>query len=439
MKITGMKTPLKGTVKVPGDKSISHRSVIFGALAEGTTKVEGFLAGEDCLSTIDCFRQMGVNIKRQGDKVVVNGVGLNGLQKPQASLYVGNSGTTIRILSGILAAQKFVTVIDGDASIRRRPMKRVIEPLKKMGALIFFQAGERAPLTFKPQKEGLNGGKHVLEVASAQVKSAILLAGLYTDTAVTVKEPFVSRDHTERMLKDFGVKLEVDDKGAITLPVNQRLIGCNVMVPGDISSAAFVLAAAAIIPGSCVTVENVGLNPTRTGIIDVLKAMGADITIKETTQGAEPVGNITVKYTPLKATNIIEGEIIPRLIDEIPIIAVVASTAHGKTVIKNAQELRVKESDRISLLVEGLKKFGIVIKETPDGMEIIGQDDLFNATDGLATAGDHRMAMAFAIAGLRSDGQTTFQNDECINVSFPGFSSLFTSLGADMVGGDLEC
>lgn len=430
-----MKTPLQGTVSVPGDKSISHRSIILGALAEGKTQVEGFLSGEDCLATIECFRQLGVKIEQKDDKVKVQGVGLHGLKAPDKSLYVGNSGTTIRIMSGILAAQSFVTIIDGDASIRKRPMKRVIEPLRAMGALIFSQTGGRAPLTFKPVPEGLIGGNHKMEIASAQVKSAILLAGLYSKTPVKVKEPFLSRDHTERMLEDFGVKLETDDKGVITLPVGQKLEGCKVTVPGDISSAAFILAAAAIIPGSCVTVENVGLNPTRTGIIDVLKDMGADITIEETSKGAEPIGNVTIKYTQLKATDLVKGEIIPRLIDEIPVIAVVAATASGRTVIKDAYELRVKESDRITLIVEGLKKFGIEIEETTDGMEIVGQEDLFTSATGLLTAGDHRIAMAFAVAGLKADGAVTFANDECISVSFPGFSSLFKQLGAQMKEG----
>lgn len=430
-----MKTPLQGTVSVPGDKSISHRSIILGALAEGKTQVEGFLSGEDCLATIECFRQLGVKIEQKDDKVKVQGVGLHGLKAPDKSLYVGNSGTTIRIMSGILAAQSFVTIIDGDASIRKRPMKRVIEPLRAMGALIFSQTGGRAPLTFKPVPEGLIGGNHKMEIASAQVKSAILLAGLYSKTPVKVKEPFLSRDHTERMLEDFGVKLETDDKGVITLPVGQKLEGCKVTVPGDISSAAFILAAAAIIPGSCVTVENVGLNPTRTGIIDVLKDMGADITIEETSKGAEPIGNVTIKYTQLKATDLVKGEIIPRLIDEIPAIAVVAATASGRTVIKDAYELRVKESDRITLIVEGLKKFGIKIEETTDGMEIVGQEDLFTSATGLLTAGDHRIAMAFAVACLKADGAVTFANDECISVSFPGFSSLFKQLGAQMTEG----
>lgn len=430
-----MKTPLQGTVSVPGDKSISHRSIILGALAEGKTQVEGFLSGEDCLATIECFRQLGVKIEQKDDKVKVQGVGLHGLKAPDKSLYVGNSGTTIRIMSGILAAQSFVTIIDGDASIRKRPMKRVIEPLRAMGALIFSQTGGRAPLTFKPVPEGLIGGNHKMEIASAQVKSAILLAGLYSKTPVKVKEPFLSRDHTERMLEDFGVKLETDDKGVITLPVGQKLEGCKVTVPGDISSAAFILAAAAIIPGSCVTVENVGLNPTRTGIIDVLKDMGADITIEETSKGAEPIGNVTIKYTQLKATDLVKGEIIPRLIDEIPVIAVVAATASGRTVIKDAYELRVKESDRITLIVEGLKKFGIKIEETTDGMEIVGQEDLFTSATGLLTAGDHRIAMAFAVAGLKADGAVTFANDECISVSFTGFSSLFKQLGAQMTEG----
>ncbi len=431
MIVNGMTKSLRGTVNVPGDKSISHRSIMLGALAEGETCVSGFLPGEDCLSTIDCFRRLGVDIKHNGDTVKIKGVGLYGLKKPEKSLYVGNSGTTIRLMSGILAAQNFISAIDGDESIRKRPMNRVIQPLSAMGALIFSQAGGRAPLVFRPA-DGLSGGLQEIQVASAQVKSALLLAGLYSKNPVTVKEPMLSRDHTERMLEDFGAKLVYNDDGSITLPVGQKLKARTVKVPGDISSAAFMLAAAAICPGSDVTVKNVGLNPTRAGIIEVLQAMGADITIVKTGKGAEPVGDITVKYRPLKATSMIKKAMIPRLIDEIPIIAVLAATAEGVTVIKDAGELRVKESDRIKLMVDALKSFGIKAEEREDGMEITGQTQPFTAVRGLETAGDHRLAMSFAVAGLRAESTTFFANDSCIAVSYPQFAAQLACLGADL-------
>ncbi len=432
-------TVLQGVLTVPGDKSISHRAVMLGSLAQGETKITGFLAGEDCLSTIDCFRQLGVDIKRSGDRVTVKGAGLYGLKKPEKALYVGNSGTTIRLMSGILAAQNFISVIDGDASIQTRPMQRVIQPLSSIGALIFSQPGGRAPLVFRPA-EMLTGGVCELSVASAQVKSALLLAGLYSNSPVTVKEPSLSRDHTERMLKDFGIKLTYNDDGSITLPVRQKMTGCTVKVPGDISSAAFMLAAAAVCPNSRVTVRNVGLNPTRAGIIEVLQAMGADITIEKTGRGAEPVGDITIKYRPLKATRMIKGAMIPRLIDEIPVIAVLAATAEGRTVIKDAGELRIKESDRISLMVKALRAFGVAVEELEDGMEITGQKLPLRPVCGeLDTAGDHRLAMSFAVAGLASAGRTSFGNDTCVAVSYPDFARQLKALGADIEEGAELC
>lgn len=435
MIVKGQKTPLSGVVKVPGDKSISHRAVMLGALAKGETVVNGFLPGEDCLSTISCFKQLGVDIKRSGKKVVISGVGLHGLQQAQKPLYVGNSGTTIRIMSGILAAQDFLTVIDGDDSIRKRPMKRVVEPLRSMGALIFSESGEKAPLIFQPPENGvLKGMRHELAVASAQVKSALLLAGLYTKIPVTIREPVLSRDHTERMLKTFGVDIEYNEDDSITLPTGQRLKGCTINVPGDISSAAFILIAAAICPGSCVTVKNVGLNYTRAGILEVLQDMGADLTVVAKGEGSEPVGDITIRYTPLKATQIIEGEIVPRLIDEIPAIAVLAATAAGKTVIKDAGELRVKESDRIELIVKMLRAFGANIQETEDGMEITGGGK-FTAAKDINVAGDHRMAMSAALAALLVDGETIFDDQDCIAVSFPDFAGTLEKLGAKMQEG----
>ena len=436
MIIKGTDKGLYGTVKVPGDKSISHRGVILGALAFGNTYIDGFLAGEDCISTINCLKQLGVNIERDGESVRIWSTGADGFKAPQKPLNVGNSGTTIRILSGVLAAQPFTTVIDGDQSIRKRPMKRVIEPLRQMGAQIFSEQGGTAPLIFTPPENGqLEGARFDLKVASAQVKSALLLAGLYTKKPVTVHEPTLSRDHTERMLKAFGVNVENNEDGSITMPLKQRLKSCKITVPGDISSAAFIMVAAAICPGSNVTIKNVGLNPTRTGIIDVMRAMGSDITIKAADNTFEPVGDITVKYSPLKATSIIKGDIIPRLIDEIPAIAVLAAKAMGTTVIKDAGELRVKESDRLSLMVKALREFGVKVEERTDGMSITGHDDMFEIPKHLDTAGDHRMAMSYAIAGLCTKGVTNFDDKDCIAVSFPGFADLLCDLGADMKEG----
>lgn len=437
MIVKGGTKGLSGNVKVPGDKSISHRGVILGALAFGNTYIDGFLAGEDCISTINCLKQLGVNIERDGANVRIWSTGADGFKPPQKPLNVGNSGTTIRILSGVLAAQPFTTVIDGDESIRKRPMKRVIEPLSKMGAQIFSEQGGTAPLIFTPPENGaLEGGRFDLKVASAQVKSALLLAGLYTKKPVTVHEPALSRDHTERMLKAFGVNVQINDDGSITMPLKQRLKSCRITVPGDISSAAFIMVAAAICPGSCVTIKNVGLNPTRTGIIDVMQAMGADITVKLTENTFEPLGDITVKYSPLKATNIVKGDMVPRLIDEIPIIAVLAAKAIGTTVIKNAGELRVKESDRISLMVKALREFGVKVEERTDGMAITGRSDMLEAPKALDTAGDHRMAMSYAVAGLCAKGQTKFDDKGCIAVSFPDFANVLCELGADMKEGD---
>ena len=436
MRIRGGQSPLKGETTVPGDKSISHRSVILGTLAKGNTYVDGFLPGDDCLATIECLRDLGINIERSGQEVVIEGKGLRGFRQPEKTLYAGNSGTTVRMLSGVLAAQPFTTVIDGDASIRKRPMKRVIQPLRRMGALIFCAQGEKAPLVFRPPENGaLTGGRHELAVSSAQVKSALLLAGLYAKKPVTVKEPTLSRDHTERMLRAFGAKLIENDDKSITLPVGQRLKACRLSVPGDISSAAFVLAAAAICPGSCVTVKNVGLNPTRAGFLDVLKAMGADLTVTATSDGVEPAGDITLRYRPLRAGSAIGGSLIPRLIDELPVIAVIAAAAAGKTVIEDAAELRVKESDRLALMVKTLGAFGVKVTETQDGMEITGGAEHFAAPEKIDAAGDHRIAMAIAVAGLRAAGETRFADDDCIAVSFPGFAALLRSLGADLAEG----
>jgi 3-phosphoshikimate 1-carboxyvinyltransferase len=311
-------------------------------------------------------------------------------------------------------------------------MKRVIEPLSRIGAQIFHEPGFRAPLVFRmPDGAGLLGGRTELRVASAQVKSALLLSGFYTLAPVTVKEPMLSRDHTERMLQAFGVKLVREEDGGITMPLKQKLKACRIDVPGDISSAAFVLAAAAILPGSVVTVKNVGLNPTRTGFLDVLAEMGADFEIKcENAAAPEPRGDITLRYRPLKATSVIFGDIVPRLVDEAPILAVVAATARGTTVMRDLGELRVKESDRIALMVSNLRSFGVVVKELPDGLEITGRAGRFRSPRELEVAGDHRIAMALAIAALNAEGGAEFDDQGCIAVSFPGFAEVFRSLGA---------
>ena len=339
--------PLRGEITVPGDKSISHRAVMLGALASGTTHITGFLMGEDCLSTIDCFRKMGVSIDVSDKEVVVEGVGLHGLTAPKSELYTGNSGTTTRLLSGILAGQSFTSTMNGDASIQKRPMGRVMKPLREMGASIEGRDDNFCPLTMHPSE--LHGIEYRLPVASAQLKSAILLAGLYAEGQTTVIEPAPSRDHTERMFRALGVEIETNGN-VITLEPPEDLHAVDIAVPADISSAAFFLVAGAIVPGSELTIRNVGVNPTRTGILDVLRSMGADITESNFRDDAEPVCDLTVRYSRLHGTEI-GGAIIPRLIDELPVIAVAAAFAEGETVIRDAQELKVKESNRIASMV----------------------------------------------------------------------------------------
>ena len=347
--------PLRGEITVPGDKSISHRAVMLGALANGTTHITGFLMGEDCLSTIDCFRKMGVSIDVSDKEVVVEGVGLHGLTAPECELYTGNSGTTTRLLSGILAGQSFTSTMNGDATIQRRPMGRVMKPLREMGASIEGKDDNFCPLTMHPSE--LHGIEYRLPVASAQLKSAILLAGLYAEGQTTVIEPAPSRDHTERMFRALGVEIETNGN-AITLNPPEDLHAVDIAVPSDISSAAYFLVAGAIVPGSELTIKNVGVNPTRTGIIDVLRDMGADITESNFREEAEPVCDLTVRYSRLHGTEI-GGAIIPRLIDELPVSAVAAAFAEGETVIRDAQELKVKESNRIASMVAELSKGGV--------------------------------------------------------------------------------
>ena len=354
--------PLRGEITVPGDKSISHRAVMLGALASGTTHITGFLMGEDCLSTIDCFRKMGVSIDVSDKEVVVEGVGLHGLTAPKSELYTGNSGTTTRLLSGILAGQSFTSTMNGDASIQKRPMGRVMKPLREMGASIEGRDDNFCPLTMHPSE--LHGIEYRLPVASAQLKSAILLAGLYAEGQTTVIEPAPSRDHTERMFRALGVEIETNGN-VITLEPPEDLHAVDIAVPADISSAAFF--AGAIVPGSELTIRNVGVNPTRTGILDVLRSMGADITESNFRDDAEPVCDLTVRHSRLHGTEI-GGAIIPRLIDELPVIAVAAAFAEGETVIRDAQELKVKESNRIAAMVAELTKAGVDVEETDDGI-----------------------------------------------------------------------
>lgn len=410
-----------GQIKVPGDKSISHRAVMLGSLANGVTEISGFLKGADCLSTIDCFRKMEIDIDINGQNVTVHGNGLRGLKKPDEMLYTGNSGTTTRLLCGILAGQNFDTSITGDASIQKRPMGRVVQPLSMMGAKI---ENEYCPLYITGTK--LHGIDYKMPVASAQVKTAIILAGLYADGETVIHEIEKSRDHTELMLSAMGADLTVDNLDITVKPTND-LTAVNVDVPGDISSAAFFLVLGAIMPNSQITVTNVGINPTRTGIINVLKDMGADITLENVhTSAGETVADITVRSSSLKGTTV-GGDIIPRLIDELPIIAVAAVFADGQTVIKDAQELKVKETNRIRAVVDEFNKCGIDITETDDGMIINGGKSIHGAD--FKTYGDHRMAMSLTVLAQLADGESTLDDSDCACVSYPTFFDDFYKLG----------
>jgi len=417
-------TKISGTVQVPGDKSISHRAVMFGALAEGTTTIEGFLPGADCLSTISCFRQMGIEIEQEGDRVTVTGKGWYGLQEPSRTLDVGNSGTTARLLAGILATQPFHTVMEGDESIAKRPMRRVVGPLREMGARIDGRKdGEFTPLSIRGGK--LKGIQYRSPVASAQVKSAILLAGLQADGVTSVTEPHLSRDHTERMLQAFGVQV-VRDGLTVSVEGGQRLTGRAIQVPGDISSAAFLIAAVMMVPGSSLFIPNVGINPTRTGILDVVKAMGGSVElVNQRIVNEEPVADLRISYAELSGIEI-GGEIIPRLIDEVPVIAVMATQAKGRTVIRDAQELKVKETDRIATVVSELTKLGAQVTPTDDGIIVEGPTPLHGAV--IDSLGDHRIGMAMAIAGLAAAGETVIENEEAIAVSFPNFAEILQQI-----------
>ncbi|WP_413789151.1 3-phosphoshikimate 1-carboxyvinyltransferase [Bacillus yunxiaonensis] len=408
---------LQGTIVIPGDKSISHRSIMFGAIAHGKTTIKGFLPGADCLSTISCFREMGVSITQNGDEVEVIGTGIEGLQEAERVLDVGNSGTTIRLLLGILANTDLHFCLQGDASIGKRPMKRVTKPLSLMGAIIDGrEGGTYTPLTIRGGN--LQAIDYISPVASAQVKSAILLAGLGAQGVTSVTEPHISRDHTERMLQAFGVQVK-RDRTKVSIEGGQQLIGTNIHVPGDISSAAFFLVSGAITPNSKLTLKNVGINPTRTGIIDVLTKMGAKLAIEQCdTDAAEPVADLIIETSQLKGIEI-GGDMIPRLIDEIPIIALAATQADGITIIKDAHELKVKETNRIDTVVEELTKLGARIEATDDGMIIYGQTPLKGNT--VNSHGDHRIGMMLAVAGCIAEGETLIQDAEAVEVSYPSF------------------
>lgn len=415
---------LKGEFYPPGDKSISHRAIILGSIAQGTTQVTNFCPGDDTLRTIQAFQSLGVEIEGGGTEYTVFGKGLRGLKEPEDVIDAGNSGTTTRLMTGLLSGQHFFSVITGDASLRKRPMKRVTEPLRAMGAQIDGRGdGNYAPLTIRGGK--LSPIEYQSPVASAQVKSALLLGGLYTDGITQVTEPALSRDHTERMLKAMGAAIE---REGTTVRINgvSSLEAFSLQIPGDISSAAFLVVGATLLPHSHIVVHNVGINPLRTGVLEILKQMGADITITESReQGGEPVADLVVKSSFLKAVEI-SGDIIPRIIDEIPIVAIAAAGAEGTTVIRDARELRVKETDRITAIVTGLRKFGATVEEFADGMAITGKEDLKGSR--VFSYGDHRIAMAFIIAGLIASGETTVEDTESIGTSFPNFTGILDSL-----------
>lgn len=416
--------PLKGIIQIPGDKSISHRAVMFGSLAKGDTRITNFLQGADCLSTISCFQKMGISIENNVDHVIIHGKGLHGLSAPTEILDVGNSGTTTRLISGILAGQNFTSEIIGDASIQKRPMKRIITPLSQMGAdIISLKENGCAPLRINGKP--LSAIHYQSPVASAQVKSCVLLAGLYADGETLVTEPALSRNHTELMLSSFGATVKSIGTTASILP-DPELIGQDIEVPGDISSAAFFIAAALMVPGSEVCIKHVGINPTRNGILRVCEAMGADIKMEnKRIMGGEPVADLIVRSSSLHGT-VIEGDIIPTLIDEIPVIAVLAAYADGTTVIRNAEELKVKESNRLDIMVESLTAMGVDIEGTEDGMIIRGGKPLHGAV--IDSHLDHRIAMAFAVASLIAEGTTTITRADCVDISYPNFYSDLNSL-----------
>ncbi|RJQ48319.1 MAG: 3-phosphoshikimate 1-carboxyvinyltransferase [Gammaproteobacteria bacterium] len=419
---------LSGRVRVPGDKSISHRSIMLGALAEGVTEVSGFLEGEDCLATLEAFRVMGVKIERpEPGRVIIHGAGMHGLRTPHKPLDLGNSGTSMRLLCGLLAAQPFSATLTGDASLTRRPMKRVIEPLTRMGARIEASPDGTAPLIIYGNTE-LRGIDYAMPVASAQVKSALLLAGLYAQGRTCVTEPAPARDHTERMLQGFGCPV-ARLGNTVCVQGGGKLRAMRIMVPADISSAAFFMAGASIAAGSDVMLEHAGVNPTRTGVVNILRLMGANIELlNERTAGGEPVADIRVRAAPLHGI-VIPVEQVPLAIDEFPALFIAAACAQGETVLQGAHELRVKESDRIQVMADGLNALGISARPTPDGMVIQGGALRGGDVD---SHGDHRVAMAFAMAALRAGAPITIRDCANVNTSFPGFADLARGAGLNI-------
>ena len=419
---------LKGQVTIPGDKSISHRSIILSSLAEGTSEISGFLKGEDCLATLDSFKKMGVKIEEQDEKISVYGVGLHGLKKPTENLYLGNSGTSMRLLAGLLSGQKFSTVLTGDSSLSSRPMKRILEPLKEMGASISASANT-APLSIKPSNK-LNGISYELPIASAQVKSCILLAGLYADSNTQVIESYLTRDHTEKMFKKFGIEIDEsfkDSKKIIKISPPRKLNPSTLNIPGDFSSASFFIVAGLIIPNSEITLKNVGINSSRTALIKVLTQMGANIKIKNIKDEYEKTADIEIKTSNLKAI-VLDEELIPNLIDELPILFIAASFARGKTIIRGVEELRTKESDRLEAMSNSLRVIGVESKSYSDGIDITGKSSLKSSVI-IDSFGDHRIAMASSIACSMLEGENIIKNVENIQTSFPNFIETCGSLG----------
>ena len=419
------KTGLQGNIRVPGDKSISHRSIMFGSIAEGTSNISGFLEGEDSLNTLRAFQAMGVEIEGPSDgNVTIHGVGMSGLKAPEKSLDVGNSGTSMRLMSGLLAGQRFDVELSGDASLSKRPMKRVTDPLTQMGAKVESAEGGKPPLKITGN-QSLHGFSYQMPMASAQVKSCCLLAGMYAQGKTCVTEPAVTRDHTERMLKAFGCDVEVNDSTAcITGPA--KLIAADIDVPADISSAAFFMVGASIADDSDLVLEHVGINPTRTGVIDILKLMGADITVSNQQEvGGEPVADIRIKSAKLKGIHVPES-MVPLAIDEFPVLFVAAACAEGQTIVTGAAELRVKESDRIQVMADGLRTLGVNTTVTDDGM-IINGGEISGGT--VHSEDDHRIAMAFAMAALCASGDIHIEDCDNVNTSFPDFAELAASCG----------
>lgn len=417
-------TNLHGEITVPGDKSISHRAVMFGSLAKGTTRITHFLEGADCLSTISCFRKMGIDIENNNGEILVHGKGLRGLSSPTDILDVGNSGTTTRLISGILAGQNFVSELTGDDSIQSRPMKRIMTPLLSMGADITSIKGNNC-VPLRIAGHPLKAIHYDSPVASAQVKSCVLLAGMYSDGVTSVTEPVLSRNHTEIMLNYFGAQVTSEGTTASIVP-EPSLHAREITVPGDISSAAYFIAAGLLVPGSEILLKNVGINPTRDGLLRVCKDMGADITMLNVNMDGEPTADLLVRTSSLHGTTV-SGEIIPTLIDEIPMIAVMAAFAEGTTIIKDAKELKVKESDRILVMAENLSRMGADITPTDDGIIIHGGKPLHGA--GIDSYLDHRVAMSFAIAGLLCDGPLSIKGGDCVKISYPEFYEDLYRLG----------